>query len=180
MRAARGAGHRAMPAPGPPWDRILTWALGLNLEANNMSLNCCSVRLDASCCQPGLRLPGRNHPCLVWVVWLSRGLSMREVRNHGPPPIAWRLPLRHPNSESWVTLPLCHHVHCDVFFFREKMRKKAHQSRSKTRRATSRRGKAKTGLPHYVGCGRGGAIGPNATPAFQKRLGERASRTAGK
>ena len=42
----------------------------------------------------------RNHPCHVWVVWLSGGLSMREVRNHGPPPIAWRLPLRLPNSES--------------------------------------------------------------------------------
>ena len=48
---------RTMPAPGPPWDRIVAWALGLNLAANNMSLNCCSVRLDASCCQPGLRLP---------------------------------------------------------------------------------------------------------------------------
>ena len=60
------------------------------------------------------------------------------------------------------------------------MRKKVHQSRSKTQRATSHRGKAKTGLPHHVGCGGGGAIRPSATPAFQKRHGERANRTAGK
>ena len=72
---------RTMPAPGPPWDRIVAWALGLNLTANNMSLNCCSVRLDASCCQPGLRLPGSKSS-------MSRagGLAVkRAVRNHGPP-----------------------------------------------------------------------------------------------
>ena len=39
---------------------------------------------------------------------------MREVRNHEPPPIAWRLPLRLPNSESLDHLPIVPHLHCDV------------------------------------------------------------------
>ena len=56
----------------------------------------------------------RNHPCHVWVVWLSGVLSMMEVRNHGPPPIAWRLPLQLPTQSLWVTLQLCHHLHRDV------------------------------------------------------------------
>ena len=60
------------------------------------------------------------------------------------------------------------------------MRMKIFQSSSKTQRVTSRRGKAKTGLPHHVGCGGGGVIRPSATPAFQKGHFERASRTAGK
>ena len=55
--AARGAGHQnhacSWSSLGP--DRSLGAG---DLAANNMLLNCCSVRLDASCCQPGLRLPG--------------------------------------------------------------------------------------------------------------------------
>ena len=94
---------RTMPAPGPPWHRIVAWALGLNLAANNMSLNCCSVRLARAANLVSDCLV-RNPPCHVWVVWLSGGLSMREVQNHEPPPIAW-LPLWLPNSESLDHLP---------------------------------------------------------------------------
>ena len=53
--AARGACHQSHPTP---WDRIVASVLGLNLAANNTFLNCCSVLLDASCCQPCPRLPG--------------------------------------------------------------------------------------------------------------------------
>ena len=77
---------RAIPAPGPPWDRIVAWVPLLHLAANNMSLNCCSMRLDASCCQPGLRTA-----CFK-IIHVSCG--------YGPPPVAWRLPLRLTNSES--------------------------------------------------------------------------------
>ena len=62
-----------------PWT---AWALGLNLAANNMSLNCCSVRPRAANLLSDSLV--QNHPRFVWVVWLSGGLLMREVRNHGP------------------------------------------------------------------------------------------------
>ena len=58
MRPARGARHQSHRCPWPPWDRIVAFALGLNLAVNNRSLNCCSVLLEVSCCHPGLRLPG--------------------------------------------------------------------------------------------------------------------------
>ena len=67
-------GHvtRAIAAPGPPWDRIVALALGLNLAANSKSLNCCSVRLEVSCCHPGLRLPGTKKEARP-VAWWAQG-----------------------------------------------------------------------------------------------------------
>ena len=91
---------RASPVLGPLWHRIVAWALALNLAANNMSLNCFSVRLDVSCCLPGLRLPGlESHPRFV-----------RALREGGSKPrtqlLQWagnrvRTALRNPTRGQW-------------------------------------------------------------------------------
>ena len=78
---------RTIPAPGPPCERIVACALGLSLAANNMSRNCCSVRLDASCCQPGLQLPGSKSS-----MFRGGGLALNKARE------VWLCPLQLPDK----------------------------------------------------------------------------------